>query len=93
MAAVFSMQGLGQLGGALVMLCLTSGFKDSLSTAVATTSPKTTAYQNCVGECAVSVDKMWRALIGTSGSRAQLVSALPILGRTGYAAKRKTRSQ
>jgi PHS family inorganic phosphate transporter-like MFS transporter len=64
MAAVFSMQGLGQLGGALVMLCLTAGFKDSLSTAVATTNPKTTPYQNCVGECAVSVDKMWRALIG-----------------------------
>jgi PHS family inorganic phosphate transporter-like MFS transporter len=48
----------------LVMLCLTVGFKDSLSTAVATTNPKTTNYQNCVGECAVSVDKMWRALIG-----------------------------
>ncbi|KAJ4294487.1 acid phosphatase pho5 [Kalmusia sp. IMI 367209] len=62
MAAVFSMQGLGQLGGALVMLCLTAGFKDSLSQArkVGTTSP----YANCTGECAVAVDKMWRALIG-----------------------------
>lgn len=72
MAAVFSMQGLGQLGGALVMLCLTAGFKDSLSTAVKT---KTTSnYQNCVGDCAVSVDKMWRALIGMTSPHAHAVT-------------------
>lgn len=64
MAAVFSMQGLGQLGGALVMLCLTSGFKDTLIQVKGTTTPKTTAYQNCTGDCAIAVDKMWRALIG-----------------------------
>jgi MFS transporter, PHS family, inorganic phosphate transporter len=56
MAAVFSMQGLGQLGGALVMLCLTAGFKGSLLQA--------DKYANCTGHCAVAVDKMWRALIG-----------------------------
>jgi PHS family inorganic phosphate transporter-like MFS transporter len=56
MGAVFSMQGLGQLGGALVMLILTAGFKGSLSSA-----PN---YASCTGACAISVDKMWRALIG-----------------------------
>lgn len=68
MAAVFSMQGLGQLGGALVMLCLTSGFKGTLiqfaGTAATATASKTTPYQNCTGDCAITVDKMWRALIG-----------------------------
>ena len=58
MGAVFAMQGFGQLGGALVMLCLTAGFKGSLSSA--------TTYANCTGECAVATDKMWRALIGKS---------------------------
>lgn len=56
MAAVFSMQGFGQLGGALVMLCLTAGFKGSLSTA--------SSYATCTGNCVIAVDKMWRALIG-----------------------------
>ncbi|OCK85365.1 inorganic phosphate transporter 1-6 /Pi cotransporter [Lepidopterella palustris CBS 459.81] len=56
MGAVFSMQGFGQLGGALVMLCLTAGFKESLLTA------KT--YGTCTGVCALAVDKMWRALVG-----------------------------
>lgn len=64
MAAVFSMQGLGQLGGALVMLCLTAGFKDTLIQVSGTKTPKTTPYQNCTGDCAIAVDKMWRALIG-----------------------------
>ncbi|KAF2258322.1 MFS general substrate transporter, partial [Lojkania enalia] len=56
MGAVFSMQGLGQLGGAIVMLCLTAGFKGSLEGAK--------DYASCTGECRVAVDKMWRALIG-----------------------------
>jgi PHS family inorganic phosphate transporter-like MFS transporter len=56
MGAVFAMQGFGQLGGALVMLCLVSGFKGKLE--------KATKYTTCVGECQVAVDQMWRALIG-----------------------------
>ncbi|PVH93698.1 inorganic phosphate transporter 1-6 /Pi cotransporter [Periconia macrospinosa] len=56
MGAVFSMQGFGQLGGALVMLILTAGFKGSLEGAK--------GYDTCTGHCAVSVDKMWRTLIG-----------------------------
>lgn len=56
MAAVFSMQGFGQLGGALVMLCLTAGFKKQLEGA--------SSYATCTGSCTIAVDKMWRALIG-----------------------------
>jgi PHS family inorganic phosphate transporter-like MFS transporter len=56
MGAVFSMQGFGQLAGAVVMVCLVSGFKDTLSTA--------SSYATCTGHCAVVVDKMWRCLIG-----------------------------
>ncbi|KAL1797291.1 hypothetical protein ACET3X_003897 [Alternaria dauci] len=56
MGAVFAMQGFGQLGGALVMLCLVSGFKDTLKGSA--------GYADCDGQCAVAVDKMWRALIG-----------------------------
>lgn len=56
MGAVFSMQGFGQLGGAVVMLCLVAGFKNKLETA--------TSYATCTGDCQVAVDKMWRALIG-----------------------------
>jgi PHS family inorganic phosphate transporter-like MFS transporter len=56
MAAVFAMQGFGQLAGALVMLFVTVGFKQSLLTA--------TTYAKCTGVCGLAVDKMWRALIG-----------------------------
>lgn len=56
MGAVFAMQGFGQLGGALVMLCLVAGFKGSLSGAK--------DYASCTGDCVIAVDKMWRALIG-----------------------------
>ena len=56
MGAVFAMQGFGQMTGALVMLFLTLGFKESLLTAKAPV--------NCTGVCALAVDKMWRALIG-----------------------------
>ncbi|OAL47166.1 inorganic phosphate transporter 1-6 /Pi cotransporter [Pyrenochaeta sp. DS3sAY3a] len=56
MGAVFSMQGFGQLGGAIVMVCLVSGFKHKLEPAA--------SYAACTGECQVAVDRMWRALIG-----------------------------
>ena len=56
MAAVFSMQGLGQLGGALVMLCLVAGFKSHLE--------HVSSFAKCTGECQIAVDKMWRALVG-----------------------------
>lgn len=50
MGAVFAMQGLGQLCAAIVMICVTAGFKQSLLSA------KT--YATCQGECAVAVDKV-----------------------------------
>ena len=56
MAAVFSMQGAGQLGGAIVMVCLVAGYKDTLE--------KASSYATCTGHCQVAVDRMWRALIG-----------------------------
>ncbi|KAF1849749.1 inorganic phosphate transporter 1-6 /Pi cotransporter [Cucurbitaria berberidis CBS 394.84] len=56
MGAVFAMQGFGQLGGALVMLCLVAGFKHKLEPA--------SGYGTCTGDCQIAVDKMWRALIG-----------------------------
>ena len=58
MGAVFSMQGFGQLAGAVVMVCLVSGFKGTLEGAA--------SYGACTGHCAVAVDKMWRTLIGKS---------------------------
>jgi PHS family inorganic phosphate transporter-like MFS transporter len=56
MGAVFSMQGLGQVTGGIVMLVVTSGFKGSLKSA--------TSYATCTDVCALAVDKMWRVLIG-----------------------------
>lgn len=56
MGSVFAMQGFGQMGGALVMLILVTGFKGSLESA--------TSYATCSGVCALAVDKMWRVLIG-----------------------------
>lgn len=56
MAAVFAMQGFGQLAGALVMLFVTLGFKESLLTA--------RTFVMCTGICRVAVDKMWRVLVG-----------------------------
>jgi hypothetical protein len=58
MGAVFSMQGFGQLGGALVMLIATAGFKNSLLSAT------TEAQCSTMANCAVAVDKMWRILVG-----------------------------
>lgn len=56
MGSVFAMQGIGQLTAAIIMLIVTSGFKESLETS--------TKVSNCTGVCAIAVDKMWRTLIG-----------------------------
>lgn len=56
MGSVFAMQGLGQMGGALVMLIVTKAFEGSLRSA--------TSYATCTGVCGLAVDKMWRILIG-----------------------------
>lgn len=56
MAAVFAMQGFGQLTGALVMLFITLGFKSQLELAA--------KVSTCDGDCRLAVDKMWRILIG-----------------------------
>lgn len=56
MAAVFAMQGLGQLGAAFVMLFITLGFRAQLQEAA--------NVSQCDGNCQIAVDKMWRALIG-----------------------------
>ncbi len=50
MGAVFAMQGFGQLGAAIVMVCVTAGFKGSLESA------KT--YATCQGVCGIAVDKV-----------------------------------
>jgi MFS transporter, PHS family, inorganic phosphate transporter len=56
MAAVFSMQGAGQVAAALVALVTTVAFKDSfLST--------TTAYSSCHGSCILAGDRSWRIII------------------------------
>jgi hypothetical protein len=49
-------KGFGQFAGALVMLIVTQGFKESLKTSV--------SYAKCSGVCHLAVDKMWRVLIG-----------------------------
>jgi MFS transporter, PHS family, inorganic phosphate transporter len=53
MAAVFAMQGLGQL------LFVTLGFKNQLG--------QTAGVADCNGICQTSVDRMWRILIGFGG--------------------------
>ena len=55
--AVFAMQGLGQLGAALVAFIATVGFKDQLSNGNPT-------LDNCTGVCKESVDKIWRIVVG-----------------------------
>ncbi|KAK5061560.1 acid phosphatase pho5 [Exophiala bonariae] len=56
MGSVFAMQGIGQFTAAMVALCVTTGFKESLITA------KNVAA--CDGVCLLAVDKMWRVIIG-----------------------------
>lgn len=68
MGSVFAMQGFGQLGGALVMLCCVAGFKGSLSSAA--------SYAKCTGVCAHAVDQSWRVLIGKSSTGLTLLARL-----------------
>ncbi|KAK3390281.1 phosphate/H+ symporter [Podospora didyma] len=56
MAAVFSMQGVGQLAAAIVALCVTAGFKDSFITAV--------DVGDCGYACQVAADRSWRIIVG-----------------------------
>ncbi|KAJ5101375.1 repressible high-affinity phosphate permease [Penicillium alfredii] len=56
MAAVFAMQGFGQLGAAIIALIVTVGFKESLMAAK--------GVGHCTGDCQLAVDKMWRVIIG-----------------------------
>ena len=58
-AAVFAMQGLGQLAAALVTLIVVVIYKRDL-VAVA-------GVGECAGQCALNVDKMWRIIIGFGG--------------------------
>ena len=58
-AAVFAMQGLGQLAAALMALILVVGFRSDLEPVL--------GVQDCTGSCASSVDKMWRFLIAFGG--------------------------
>ena len=53
------MQGLGQLASALVTLIVVIIYKEDL-VAVA-------GVGECVGQCALNVDKMWRIIIGFGG--------------------------
>lgn len=53
------MQGLGQLAAALVTLVVVVAYKDDLIM-VATVG-------DCVGQCAMTVDKMWRIIIAFGG--------------------------
>lgn len=57
MAAVFSMQGLGQVTAAVVALVTTVAFKDSL---IDTTS----SFSSCDEACRLAGDRMWRIIIG-----------------------------
>lgn len=50
MGAVFAMQGFGQLAAAIVMICVTVGFKESLLSAK--------SYATCQGVCGLAVDKV-----------------------------------
>lgn len=58
-AAVFAMQGLGQLASALVTLIVVVIYKDHLVTAK--------GVGDCTGQCAMHVDKMWRLIIAFGG--------------------------
>jgi PHS family inorganic phosphate transporter-like MFS transporter len=54
-AAVFAMQGLGQLAAALVTLIVVVVYKVHLISIA--------SVADCSGECAMTVDKMWRIVI------------------------------
>jgi hypothetical protein len=56
MAAVFSMQGAGQFGAALVALLTTIGFRESFSTA--------SSVSTCRDACQLAANRFWRIIIG-----------------------------
>jgi PHS family inorganic phosphate transporter-like MFS transporter len=58
-ASVFAMQGLGQLAAALVTLIVVVVYKDHLVTVA--------SVAECSGQCALTVDKMWRIIIAFGG--------------------------
>jgi PHS family inorganic phosphate transporter-like MFS transporter len=56
MAAVFSMQGFGQLAATVVALVTTIAFRKSFSSAM--------TISDCTGECQLAADRSWRIIIG-----------------------------
>jgi PHS family inorganic phosphate transporter-like MFS transporter len=58
-AAVFAMQGLGQLAASLVTLVVVVAYKDHLI--------HIKSVADCSGQCASTVDKMWRIIIAFGG--------------------------
>ncbi|KAF1958754.1 phosphate permease [Byssothecium circinans] len=58
-AAVFAMQGLGQLAASTVSIVLVTIYKDALISVPNVAS--------CSGDCVVAVDRMWRILIAFGG--------------------------
>lgn len=58
-AAVFAMQGLGQLAAALMALIVVVAYKNDLQTVA--------SVADCSGDCSKSVDMMWRLLIAFGG--------------------------
>lgn len=58
-AAVFAMQGLGQLAASLVTLIVVVIYKDHLVSVA--------SVGECIGQCASTVDKMWRIIIAFGG--------------------------
>ncbi|KAJ8116541.1 hypothetical protein OPT61_g2055 [Boeremia exigua] len=58
-AAVFAMQGLGQLAAALMTLIVVVAYKDHLQPVA--------SVATCTGECINTVDKMWRIIIAFGG--------------------------
>lgn len=57
MAAVFSMQGAGQLVCALVALIVTIAFKDSFL-------DTTSSFSSCHDRCILAGDRAWRIIVG-----------------------------
>jgi len=58
-AAVFAMQGLGQLAASLMTLIVVAAYKSDLASVPDVAS--------CTGECVAAVDKMWRIIIAFGG--------------------------
>lgn len=58
-AAVFAMQGLGQLAASLMALIVIVAYKSELE--------PVKSVAECSGDCAEAVDRMWRFLIGFGG--------------------------